>query len=738
MSTNVYKNLLHSHLEKQHRRDFDDNTCENVDTICNNSGTRSLVKPFHFYFPEISKTSEDLENIVPKIRGILSERQQDYDNTDTDRLIVPNLSGKIKAIFELLQNFYALDATAKTETVLECFLDYDICNYPDSVSVKKEFPKIKIREYRGKGSIQSICRSRLIFNYTCQMSDVTGEELQKLLFLLPFLNNELHSAAKTCATDFNLEFHDLQAKLNSGKTLNIKQQQRLVFLQRIQNGEIEAPTAKVIIPFLKAYLQSPYVRVISVRSFTPFNVNTIMYNAERDGKQSDFAYVKPLPYEINEFTGFPFSHIPKEVLEANWKYVRNFQENDYVKFVKDWVKMTLCDNDRVKYYYFMSFIMDIFQNPMVKPMHCPLFFGPQGSGKSWFFENIMKPLLGDALFVQGCRLEHFFGNFNSLINRKLLILIEENSFNGDYQNQIKQYITGNSVIIREMRKDAKQSENYSRFVFCSNSVCEKNANIDINERRIVYMKTKIADKDALHAAMDFLLSKEKGLLQQNFMLQALFYEFAYRPEKLESYKTKSNYKIGMAPLWAYNDLSLTELGNTTVSIFIRELLATGTTFNNVLISTSEIISTEAAQITKEFFPDEESQNYKLLKRNVENWPKMVSQLGMYKKYCDFVKNHNQSGFAKNERNFWEEISDIFPNLEKDIILDDNLKVTNDGWGNMMFEGTAAANNYNIHRTDIQNLVKLPSYIECCQSYLSSVRIPLTSENIAKYFLRKTY
>jgi hypothetical protein len=674
---------------------------------CHDYHHTSYDNPFGFYIPDF----HDIPMII--ILGIIK--------IFSDHCL--NLGNKLIQSAQHLQQFYAYDVTSKTETLIEC-----------RPILFEGFKKVTLLGYQGRSAILTLEKTRLILNVKIGQKDVTCENYNEMITDFPSLEITLRKIRSDIIKKSKKKMAELKKSITDGTAGQYEQGEYELIMRDFGGHYPIGKTYDLNLPLLKLYLHSPYVRVISNRVFKPFSYDGFYYDPTPE-KIKELCVKSD---EHNTFHGFIYSHIP--ILKLFQAYKKHFSD---FKFLQTMLFRTLCAKSKKKLAYFNTFICEIFRNPTDKPAHCPLFFGPQGSGKSWFFEHFLKDIIGLDLFTIGSNLEHFFGNFNSLIKDKLLILIEESTFNSDYQSHIKHAITSNTMIIRKMRTDAKIEQNFTRYVFCTQNVSINKVNIDIRERRIVYIRTEKDMSDDMSENFSRLLDQKTGLCMDKEFLMALYYAYAHDDRFYEDAKHRSKYSVGEAPLWAYEDLTLKDMAATTVSIFIKEILSGGVSFSQCFMSSSRHQFDHAKEHAITIFTDENSQEFKQLVQNMTSWPHVISQDGVYKTYCDFVGKRHFSAKCKSAENFWEEVTHIWPETKLNIILDGDFTVIHDDFGNTSYKNQVVVNNLettipNIHRNNSISLVELPAYLDCCRGFLESMRMEYSSHNVTQQFIRYRY
>lgn len=209
---------------------------------------------------------------------------------------------------------------------------------------------------------------------------------------------------------------------------------------------------------------------------------------------------------INMFTGFPLLPVCNEplveialqLLESLCSSESNTEE------VFDWL---------------LRWLAFPLQNPGAKMQTAVLMFGEkQGTGKSLFFEGIMRPIYGDYGATAGQhQLESTFTDWKS---RKLFVLFEEVLSRSDRYNHLgtlKHMITGRDQRINPKNLPERVEANHLNGVFLSNE--PQPIPIDMEDRRFLVVGAKTKLEKAFY-------DKFKVLLKQG--MPAAFYEFLLR------------------------------------------------------------------------------------------------------------------------------------------------------------------------------------------------------------------
>lgn len=97
-----------------------------------------------------------------------------------------------------------------------------------------------------------------------------------------------------------------------------------------------------------------------------------------------------------------------------------------------------------------------------------------GTGKSWFFDWISRDILGEKYCVTVTDNSQLYSSFNSFLENKLFVIIEEASGKANHANSntLKSYQTGNRMMVNKKGVAQYQINAFIRFIACTN---DKNA-----------------------------------------------------------------------------------------------------------------------------------------------------------------------------------------------------------------------------------------------------------------------
>jgi len=159
----------------------------------------------------------------------------------------------------------------------------------------------------------------------------------------------------------------------------------------------------------------------------------------------------------------------------------------------DFMKETICNGDDKLFNWLWKYLSHIIQHPEKPEAKCVILQSIQGTGKSWFVNQIGE-ILGNS-YIADEKGKKILQKFNSLLAGKILVNIDEMA-NADWANnkvssirdQLKSLINNLKTIPIEYKgKDAISVNNYARLIITTNE--ERLNLIEANDRRYVVIPT---------------------------------------------------------------------------------------------------------------------------------------------------------------------------------------------------------------------------------------------------------
>lgn len=135
----------------------------------------------------------------------------------------------------------------------------------------------------------------------------------------------------------------------------------------------------------------------------------------------------------------------------------------------DHIRDNIAGADETLSDYILNFMADAIQNPATRPGVALVLRGEQGVGKGMFAKHFGA--LFDPHYVQVSNSRHLLGNFNAVLQDKLVVFADEAFWAGDKQAEgvLKALVTEDMNIIEQKGKDAFTVKNYIRLIVASNS-----------------------------------------------------------------------------------------------------------------------------------------------------------------------------------------------------------------------------------------------------------------------------
>lgn len=152
------------------------------------------------------------------------------------------------------------------------------------------------------------------------------------------------------------------------------------------------------------------------------------------------------------------------------------------------------NNGDTLFEFALDYIKLLYEKPLQKlPIIC-LVSRERGTGKTTFLDLLVSIFQSNAVILDNSRI----GNkFNSLIEGKLLVCVDESCISKSTVESMKQNSTGKQIPIEGKGKDVRMAKNFLKYILCSNKELDF-INIDEEENRycIIQVPTIKENKDA--------------------------------------------------------------------------------------------------------------------------------------------------------------------------------------------------------------------------------------------------
>lgn len=134
--------------------------------------------------------------------------------------------------------------------------------------------------------------------------------------------------------------------------------------------------------------------------------------------------------------------------------------------------LSICGDDKDMVKRYINWLAFIFQERK-KPGTAWLFWGTEGTGKGLLFEYMLKPIFGQDHCVQ-VLMKDIEGNFNSLLEGKLLVMIDEAEISRtrdpvEAMSRLRNWITEPKIVINEKHRVEESVPSFANFIVGANS-----------------------------------------------------------------------------------------------------------------------------------------------------------------------------------------------------------------------------------------------------------------------------
>ena len=212
-------------------------------------------------------------------------------------------------------------------------------------------------------------------------------------------------------------------------------------------------------------------------------------------------YIEGRAKEIHPFTLFRKSKLRKEVYKIGFdpknrrtdifNLFRGFGITDtdckYAEKSKcqpllDHIKNIWCNGNEKSYNYIMNLFAHYIQKPHIKSGVMLCLKSKQGAGKGIVLEFLHK-IIGEAHYCQNSNANSLFGNFNGVLEGKILVNLDEAFWGGDkaLEGQVKNKVTEKKQYINKKNKEEYCVDDYSNYIITTNN--DWFAGVDAGDRR---------------------------------------------------------------------------------------------------------------------------------------------------------------------------------------------------------------------------------------------------------------
>ena len=173
---------------------------------------------------------------------------------------------------------------------------------------------------------------------------------------------------------------------------------------------------------------------------------------------------------------------------------------ELIQPIIDHLLVVYCAGVLAHYNWLMNWLANLVQNPRVKPGTIVVLRSEQGAGKDVFLEFFGLRVMGDGLFYQTKDIDKVIGRFNSCVEAKRLIALNEISMPCDKwhstMDKFKSMATDPTVTIERKNQEPRVVKDFSAYIVCSNN--DSPLRIEKSDRRTMCLEVsneKIGDTD---------------------------------------------------------------------------------------------------------------------------------------------------------------------------------------------------------------------------------------------------
>ena len=148
----------------------------------------------------------------------------------------------------------------------------------------------------------------------------------------------------------------------------------------------------------------------------------------------------------------------------------------------DHIKKIWCKNNEKSYKYILNLFAHYIRKPDIKTGVMLCLKSKQGAGKGIVLEFLQK-IIGDAHYCQNSNANSLFGQFNGVLEGKILVNLDEAFWGGDkaLEGQVKNKVTEKRQYINKKNKEAYHVDDYSNYIITTNN--DWFSGVDANDRR---------------------------------------------------------------------------------------------------------------------------------------------------------------------------------------------------------------------------------------------------------------
>jgi len=162
-----------------------------------------------------------------------------------------------------------------------------------------------------------------------------------------------------------------------------------------------------------------------------------------------------------------------------------------IEIIQEYILTKLCGGHLEFKEYFLNYLSHLVQKPHIKTQINIILKGVEGSGKGQFMNFFGNGILGNEYYLSTADSDRILAKFNSYIERIILINWDEVSGKTtfDKTDDIKKFITDDSLCCESKGKEMRISKNYVNFISTTNN--DAPYTIGSRDRRYVGVESKV-------------------------------------------------------------------------------------------------------------------------------------------------------------------------------------------------------------------------------------------------------
>ena len=220
------------------------------------------------------------------------------------------------------------------------------------------------------------------------------------------------------------------------------------------------------------------------------------------------------------------------------------------------IRRVICRGNEERYRWVMMWLAAMVQHPERKPGTALVLRGIQGAGKS-LLGAIMGRILGEALVVEVSRPDELTGQFNSHLEGRLLIQVEEAFFAGDKSSlgRLKHKVTSPWELITRKYMEPVKVADISRLIITSNESWVVHADLDHERRMMVLDVAPDHARDKGYFNRLFReLDEENGYARFHQHLREIAVDWDYigQPLATEALRLQQDVSMSAEMKWLYD------------------------------------------------------------------------------------------------------------------------------------------------------------------------------------------